>query len=268
MDDASFRRTVNAYARRHGRHDLPWRTTTDPYRILVSEVMLQQTQVPRVAGKYREFLTVFPSFRALAAAPASAALKVWQGLGYNRRALMLHRCAKTVVGRHGGRLPGDYDALRGLPGVGPYTAGAVLAFAFDEPHPVIETNIRRAYIHHWFPRRRKVDDAEIFPLVERHVRQVRSPRHWYGALMDYGTHLSAVMPNPNRRSRHHVRQAAFEGSLRQLRGAILRHLTECSPIRRATLAAAVGDARLDRALASLEREGFLCIDGPTVRLAP
>lgn len=267
MDDVAFRKLVTGYWKKHGRHDLPWRKTADPYAILVSEVMLQQTQVPRVVLKFRAFLRTFPTFRALADAPVSAVLRAWQGLGYNRRALMLQRCAQAVVRDHGGRLPADYDALRALPGIGPYTAGALLAFAFNKPHPVIETNIRRIFIHHYFPRVRSVADGRILPLVERTLDRAH-PRRWYSALMDYGTHLAETLPNPNRRSRHHVRQAAFEGSVRQVRGGILKVLLEGGPMTRAKLAAAVGhDGRLDAILARLEREGFIHRSGPGSRFS-
>lgn len=270
MDDSRFRRLVMQYWRRHGRHDLPWRTTSNPYRILVSEVMLQQTQVSRVIPKYRGFLRAFPTLRTLASAQPSAVLKQWQGLGYNRRALMLRQCAQAVVRSHGGQLPDDYDALCALPGIGPYTAGAVLAFAFNRPYPVIETNIRRAYLHHFFPRRRNVSDSDILPIVTRHSLFVGSPRDWYSALMDYGSWLGETTPktaNPNRRSRHYVRQAAFEGSLRQLRGRILRALLEKPGITAVRLYAALGDSRIPDVLPTLEREGFIVREKNRLRCA-
>lgn len=228
--------------------------------------MLQQTQVPRVVSKYREFLRAFPTFRALAVSSPARVLKVWQGLGYNRRALMLQRCAQTVVQDYKGRLPRGYEALKKLPGVGPYTAGAVLAFAFDVPHPIIETNIRRVYIHHFFPKRRNVSDREILSLVTRHLSVVSSPRDWYGALMDYGTSLAADVPNPNRRSRHYTRQSAFEGSLRQLRGKIIRHLTHNGAVEHASLTVLMGDTRTGSVVAALEKEGFVRVAEALVHL--
>lgn len=258
MTNAAFCSLVLRHWRRRGRHGLPWRKTRDPYAILVSEVMLQQTQVPRVIGKYREFLAAFPSFDALARARAVRVLAVWQGLGYNRRALMLHRCARSVVRCHGGRFPDGYAALRTLPGIGPYTAGAVLAFAFDRPHPVIETNIRRVYLHHFFPSRRNVPDSAILPLVIRHLSLVISPRDWYSALMDYGAHLAATVPNPNRRSRHHAIQPSFEGSGRQLRGRILRTVLRRGSVTLRMLRQMCGnDARTPGLTARLVQEGFL-----------
>jgi A/G-specific adenine glycosylase len=267
MDDRSFRARILGFWRRHGRHGLPWRATADPYAILVSEVMLQQTQVPRVINKYQEFLRAFPTFRALARAPRSRLLRVWQGLGYNRRALNLQRCAKEVVGS-GGKLPRTYDELRNLPGIGPYTAGAVLAFAFNLPHAVVETNIRRVYLHHFFPKRRNVPDSAILPLVIRHLSFVISPREWYSALMDYGAHLAAERVNPNRRSRHYSRQPAFRGSLRQLRGRIVRLVLERGPMLPGALAKACdGDARVTAAVTALVGEGFLVRSGGRIRCA-
>lgn len=266
MDDAVFRDRILKHYRAHGRHDLPWRKTADPYSVLVSEIMLQQTQVPRVVETYRAFLKAFPTFRALAAAPTARVLRAWQGLGYNRRALMLQRCAREVVQKYNGKLPADYESLEALPGIGPYTAGAVLAFAFDTAHPVIETNIRRIYLHHYFPGRRNVPDARLLPLVARHVSQVRSPRRWYSALMDYGTYLAATVPNPNRRSRHHTKQSVFEGSLRQLRGKILRHLTSQGSVEHARLPELMQDSRAQYAVAALEKEGFVRVIEAMVHL--
>jgi len=233
---------------RHGRHGLPWRRSINPYRILVSEMMLQQTQVSRVTDKFRAFIRAFPTFRALALAKPSDVLKQWQGLGYNRRALMLHRCAQKVTDTFRGRLPADYDALRRLPGIGPYTAGAILVFAYDAPWPLLETNIRRTYLHHFFPGRHRVRDTELLPLIERTMDRAH-PRRWFSALMDYGSWLASQTVNPNRRSRHYVRQSAFEGSDRQLRGRILRAMLGSEPLPR--------DRRTKHIAARLIDEGFV-----------
>lgn len=241
---------ILSYFRQHGRHGLPWRKTKNPYRILVSEVMLQQTQVSRVIEKYKQFLAAFPTFRVLAVAPARDVLKVWQGLGYNRRALMLQRCAQAVMREHGGKLPANYDALRTLPGLGPYTAGAVLVFAFNRPHPIIETNIRRVYLHHYFPNKKKVADAALLPLVVRTI-DTKEPRRWFGALMDYGTHLAATVENPNVRSKHYAKQAKFEGSVRQLRGRVLAAFLRGGALPR--------DPRLPKVVAVLKREGLIVV---------
>lgn len=223
---ASFRETVRLHYRLHGR-DLPWRRTRDPYHILVSEFMLQQTQVPRVLPKYRQFLALFPSVQALAVAPKSRLLGAWQGLGYNRRALNLRRSAEIIVHRHAGDVPRRMPDLLALPGVGPATAAAVSAFAFDIAIPFLETNIRAAYIHHFFQECSRVSDAELLPLVEATLDR-DDPREWYYALMDYGNHLKRTHSNPARRSAHASRQRPFEGSHRQLRASILRlFLEEC-----------------------------------------
>lgn len=252
------------YWRRHGRHDLPWRQTTDPYAIVVSEIMLQQTQVPRVIDKFRAFIKTFPSFRVLARAPVRKVLQAWQGLGYNRRALNLQRLAQQVVRDHGGKLPDEYKSLQQLSGIGAYTAGAILAFAFNKPVPVIETNIRRVVIHHYFPRR-TVDDRQILTIVERTLDR-QDPRRWYSALMDYGTYLASQVPNPNRRSRQYTKQSKFEGSLRQLRGRVVARVT-AKPVSVTALRRELPDDRLGPLLKQLEREGFLRRRGLVIECA-
>jgi len=221
---AAFRKIVYDYYKRHGR-DLPWRETTDPYRILVSEVMLQQTQAPRVLLKYKEFLDRFPDVAALAAAPLSHVLSAWQGLGYNRRALMLKQAAERIVAHHAGVVPRNVEALVSLPGIGPATARAVMAFAFNEPVILIETNIRAVFIHHFFSGEESIPDSSLIPLVEKTLDR-NNPGKWYNALMDYGTFLKRVHANPARRSAHHQRQSPFEGSVRQVRGAVIRLILE------------------------------------------
>ena len=219
-----FRALVYAQYRRH-RRTLAWRTTRDPYAILVSEVMLQQTQVARVARYYARFLARFPDPAALARAPLGAVLEQWSGLGYNRRALALQRAAQALVRDHGGSLPADPAALQRLPGIGPATAGALLAFAFDRPVVFIETNIRRVYLDRFFADSAGVPDRALLPLVACTLDR-EHPRRWYYALMDYGAALGRRGLNPNRRSAHYARQSAFPGSFRQLRGLVLRLLTE------------------------------------------
>ena len=221
-----FRGFVWRHYKAHGRHDLPWRKTKDPYKILVSEIMLQQTQVQRVIAKYEEFLKAFPTVRVLAAASLSDVLKVWIGLGYNRRAKFLHDAAKQIVERNSGKFPKTYTELRALPGVGDYTAKAIRVFAFNQPEVLIETNIRGALLHHFFPPSRNVPDAKLIPILEQLLHTISNSREWFNALMDYGSHLKQLYPNPSRRSRHHVKQSKFEGSLRQVRGAILRAHTQ------------------------------------------
>jgi len=219
-----FREAVYRFYDEAGRDDLPWRSTSDPYHIFVSEIMLQQTQVSRARDKYGEFLERFPDFGSLAQAPLRSVLSAWSGLGYNRRAQAMKRAAEVIVSKHGGGLPRGLEQLRSLPGIGPATAASISAFAFDEAHPFIETNIRTVFIHYFFHDREGVTDAEILPLVEQTLDRAR-PRRWYSALMDYGVMLKREHANPSRRSAHHARQGAFEGSDRQARGLIVKALT-------------------------------------------
>jgi len=215
--------------------DLPWRRTRDPYAVLVSEVMLQQTQVPRVLVRYDEWLADFPTLDALASAPLEAVLRAWQGLGYNRRAIALKRTAELVVAEHGvaganvshqPALPEDERALLALPGVGPATASGIRAFAFDLPGVYLETNVRTVVLHELFRERDGVPDKEIVPILTAALAEAESrgitPRVWYYALLDYGAHLKRTVPNPSRRSSHHTRQSAFVGSVRQKRAWLLR----------------------------------------------
>lgn len=227
MTPRQFRSRVLAYWKKAGRHDLPWRKTTDVYRVLVSEVMLQQTQVERVIPYYHTFLKKFPTVRVLANASLSEVLKAWQGLGYNRRARMLHEAAKVVVTTYNGRMPHDSVCLMTLPGVGPYTAGAVAAFSSNEDSIIIETNIRTAVLHHFFPYTEQVSDAEIRSVLEK-VYPVGRAREWYAALMDYGAMLKRRGVKRNAQAKGYAKQKAFKGSSREARGAILRALLDGS----------------------------------------
>ncbi|GFO60126.1 endonuclease III [Geomonas silvestris] len=256
-DVAAFREVVLDFYAAQGR-TLPWRETRDPYAILVSEIMLQQTQVDRVREKYREFLGEFPTLEALAAAELSRVLTVWQGLGYNRRAVALKNCAQAAVEQLGGKLPADIARLESLPGIGPYTARAVAAFAFDIPSAFIETNIRSVFILHFFPGAESVHDRELLPLVEAALVRER-PREWYYALMDYGAMLKKTRVNPSRQSAHHVRQSPFRGSNRERRSLILRSILASPGITQKDLVRALPEQEESLAgnLERLEREGFI-----------
>lgn len=254
MTAKALQKLVWDYYRKYGR-DLPWRKTRDPYRIVVSEVMLQQTQVERVIPYYERFIKQFSSFRVLARAEQGDVLRAWQGLGYNRRALNLQKLARVVISEHEGKLPATFEGLDALPGIGKGTAGSLSAFVFNKPVPFIETNIRRVFIHHFFKNKQEVRDDEILKLVERTL-PARRAREWYYALMDYGSHLGKKVENPNRKSAHYGRQSRFEGSNRQLRGAILRgFLSGLSETELERLAGS--KTKLARVRGELEKEGFL-----------
>lgn len=253
----AFQKAVLGYYRLYGR-DLAWRKTADPYHILVAEIMLQQTQVDRVAVKYPAFIAAFPGFPALAKAPLADILAVWQGLGYNRRAIALQGCARKVTEEFCGDLPRDPGILATFPGIGKATAASICAFAFNMPVVFIETNIRRVFIHYFFPDAESVDDREILPLAEKALCQ-KDPRTWYNALMDLGTDLRRVTKNPNRRSRHYTRQDAFEGSDRKIRGGILRMLLAENHMTTGEITGRFSQetGRIERILGDLEHEGFI-----------
>ena len=214
--------------------DLPWRRTYNPYAIWISEVMLQQTQVSRVDGRWQRWLERFPTVDALAAAAPSDVLEEWQGLGYNRRALSVHRAAQAIS-EAGGVFPQDPKELVKLPGIGPATAAGIRAFAFNLHGVYLETNVRTVFLHELYPQAEGVPDSELVPLVEltcpASVEDAAdaaatelTPRSWYYALLDYGAYLKKTIPNPSRRSKSHVKQSRFEGSHRQKRAELLRVL--------------------------------------------
>ncbi len=266
--------TVWTYYRANKR-DMPWRTDTRPYYVVVSEIMLQQTQIDRVMKKFPHFIERFPDWHALAKASVTDVLHVWSGLGYNRRALFLKRIAETITNgrKTSGELPRTYEALRELPGIGPNTAGSILAFAYNIPHPFIETNIRSVFIHFFFSEIekregrkacKKISDTEIMPLIEKalaHPRNAKNPREWHYALMDYGAYLKKIMPNPSRKSVHHMKQSPFKGSNRELRSRILKLIME-KPMKATHIfeyfkKEKVAQTKLVKNLQDLVKEGFL-----------
>lgn len=263
----AFQAQIWAFYAHSGRHNLPWRKTKNPYKILVSEVMLQQTQVSRVVEKYQEFLKKFPSTETLANAPLSEVLSVWQGMGYNRRALALKKMAEKITGEYKGKIPKARAILESLPGVGPYTAGAVRAFAFNEPEVFIETNIRRIFIHHFFKDKEGISDKEILSLVEMTL-DTKNPREWYYALMDYGAHLPKVAKkNSNTQSKHYTKQSTFKGSLRELRGRIIRELGASSKTLVALTKVCDGDTRTKEALDALAKDKLIKYENRKYQLA-
>lgn len=258
-------RTLKSFYATQRRDHLPWRNTRDPYKILVSEVMLQQTQVERVIPKYDAFVKAFPTPKALAKAPLSKVLKLWSGLGYNRRAKYLHEAGKKLASAETSRekvlgspvsrskrsrarlfsrevsAPLSVDFLESLPGVGPYTARAVAVFAYNRSEIFIETNIRTVFTYFCFPTKKKVADTEILPLVAEALKKSKmQPRDFYTALMDYGSYLKRQGVKLNSKSKHYTKQSKFEGSRRQKNAARLRAL----------LARGASDSELEKALHS------------------
>ena len=251
-----FIETVMEYYRAHGRDYLPWRKTSNPYQIAVSEIMLQQTQVERVVPKYQDFVRQFPTTKQLAEASLAEVLTAWQGLGYNRRAKNLKHCAEVVHSEYRGRWPTTYEALQTVPGIGPYTAGAIMAFAYNQAVPLIETNIRTVYLHRFFLHQVDVTDKHILQSIAVHLKHLPAcnveAKTWYAALMDYGSYLKKVHGNPNRRSKSYTVQSTFAGSDRQVRGAIVRALAT-SPLSKQKLSAAVPAASSQQFAVQLEK---------------
>lgn len=224
QDTQNFQKYLLHWYTRHGRFSLPWRVTHDPYHVLVSELMLQQTQVERVIPKYEAFLKQFPTIKQVAEASLAEVLQLWQGLGYNRRAKYLHAAARELHFKHNDTFPSSTTELQKLPGIGPYTASAIAAFAFNKPVVVIETNIRTVFLYHFFPGQSNIADLNLIPLIEQSIYK-DDPRSWYSALMDYGSWLKKNIENSSRRSKHHTVQSRFKGSVREVRGSVLRILS-------------------------------------------
>ncbi len=247
---------------RTNKRDFPWRFTKDPYAILISEFMLQQTQTARVVEKYTAFLKRFPTVTDVAHARPSDVITLWQGLGYNRRALYLKKAAEKIVSDYGGVVPNNSYDLQTLSGIGPYTSGAILAFAHNISTVCLETNIRRVFLYHFFHDKTGVADSELIPYIEASVDQ-KNPREWYWALMDYGASLPRIIKqNSNRRSASYVKQSKFEGSLRQVRGEILRLLTvkkslSVVSLRTALIKKGFEKEKITRAMGDLVNEGFI-----------
>lgn len=259
---------LKAFYKKEGRSHLPWRKTKDPYKILVSELMLQQTQVERVIPFYNSFIKKFPTAAVLAKAPLSSVLRAWQGLGYNRRAKFLHEAAKQLVALK--KFPRSAEEIEELRGVGHYTARAVAAFAFNAPEVFVETNIRTVFFWHSdFLRQHEVADKDLLPLIAHALKASRmEPREFYAALMDYGAHLKRQGVRLNSKSKHYAKQSKFKGSARELRGAILRELLQ----HRASLSTLVHripatKEDLARELARLAAEGLIKLHGKLFTVA-
>lgn len=267
-----FKKTVLDFYKKNKRK-LPWRTTINPYYILVSEIMLQQTQVVRVVEKYEQFIKKFPTIHALADSSQNAVLRMWQGLGYNRRGLFLHQAAKIIAKKYNGVVPLEVELLQKLPGIGPYTAVAVTVFAGQQSRVCIETNIRRVFIYHFFGNKKNIADAEIFPIIEKTIAKEKNPRQWYWALMDYGAQLpKLIQSNPNKKSNRYTRQSKFKGSLRHARGAVLKIVVknkkaiEVADLKRELKKQNISTQNSAKAISALQAEGFIKVTGNTVKI--
>lgn len=205
------------------RRDFSWRNRVTPYRVMVSELMLQQTQTGRVIEKFSEFMKMFPSIKSLAEASSGDVLKVWSGLGYNRRALYLHKAAGIILNEFKSRIPENREDLLSLPGIGTGTAAAIRVFAFNIPDVIIETNVRTVYRRIFFPEKTAISDSEIAKLVEESL-DIDNPREWFYAIMDYGVYLKQQGYQVNNVFKGYQKQSRFEGSRRQVRGAVLKRL--------------------------------------------
>ncbi len=265
MNTTDFQELVWDKARELYR-EMSWRQDTRPYYVLVSEIMLQQTQVDRVIPKFEAFITAFPDVESLASAPLSEVLKLWSGLGYNRRAKFLHESAKKIVADFGGSFPETLEGLKSLPGVGANTAGAILAYSFNQPVVYIETNVRTVYFHHYFNDDTSVTDTQIRAIAEETIDR-EHPREWYWGIMDYGSYLKRQGVGRNDKSHHYKKQSALKGSVREVRGAILRVLASESldetGLRRATF----NDERFEPALQGVIRDGLVLESKGQYRLA-
>ena len=245
--------------------DMPWRDNTEPYYVLVSELMLQQTQVERVIPKFELFIHTFPTIESLAKAPLSEVLTLWSGLGYNRRAKFLHATAKKVIADFEGTIPDTYDSLTSLPGIGPNTAGAILAYSFNQPVVFIETNVRTVYFHHFFKDQALVTDKELREIVENTVDR-EHPRQWYWGVMDYGSYLKKQGVGRINQSSHYKKQPPLKGSMREVRGLILKALAKKAYNLDELRAELPKDERFEASVKALIAEGFINRTSDLLRL--
>lgn len=264
MNTEDFQKLLQEKARELYR-DMPWRDDTRPYYVLVSELMLQQTQVSRVVPKFEAFIAAFPDETALANAPLSDVLTLWSGLGYNRRAKFLHEAAKKIVHTFSGVFPRNEIDILSLPGVGKNTCGAIRAYAFNEPAIFIETNVRTVYFHHFFPSGDKVSDAEVDALLQQTINH-KTPREFYWALMDYGSELKKQGVGAIAQSKHYKKQSPLKGSVREVRGQLLRVLQYESLSEARLRAKTANDERFSPALLGLEQDGLIERTGQQFRL--
>lgn len=273
----AFQKVIWNYYKVSGRGNLPWRKNINPYKIWVSEIMLQQTRVDRVVPFFKSWIKAFPTVAKLANASQVEILKHWKGLGYNSRALRMKQTAQEIVKNYQGKFPKTLPELEKLPGIGPYTAGAICAFADNQPVTVIETNIRRVFIHHFFYDKSGVHDDDILELVKKTLPE--NVRGWYWALMDYGSFLGRTLNisgkkyNPNVQSKHYTKQSKFSGSDRQIRGKILEillqeknHTILPSKLYKQLQTFSKNKKRIGTILVQMENEKFLEMKGGKILL--
>lgn len=273
-----FQKIVFDYFTTSGRTHLPWREKINPYKVWVSEVMLQQTQVDRVIPFFNNWMKHFPDIHTLANASQIDVLKYWKGLGYNSRALRMKKSTEEIVQKYNGIFPKEKSEIEKLPGIGPYTAGAIVAFAYNQSTVIIETNIRRVFIHHFFHDQENISDDAILELVEKTLPE-KDFRMWYWALMDYGSHLGRTLNiagkkyNPNVQSKHYNKQSKFIGSDRQIRGRILEILLQeknneitLIKLQKGIIELTTDHERTQRILDQLVLENFITIQNKKIQL--
>jgi A/G-specific adenine glycosylase len=258
---------IYSYYKQYKR-DFPFRNQISPFNVLVSEIMLQQTQTGAVSEKFLNFINYFPDFKTLAEAPLEEVLKIWHGLGYNRRAVALKKIAEIVVNEYDNKLPENIEILNSFPQIGHNTAASIYTFSFDKPAVFIETNIRRVYIYFFFPTSDNVKDKDILPFIEKTIDN-SNPRQWYYALMDYGVMLKKTHPELNKKSAHYRKQAPFKGSNREIRGKILKLLIETKSIDETKIIKKLKfkSEKIYKVLDQLEKEGFIKREGPLIFIA-
>lgn len=257
--DKVFVKKVLDFYNAEGRHDLIWRKKINAYRILVSEIMLQQTQVVRVTPKFNAWMKECPTLKKLATASFSDILKLWQGLGYQRRAKALFELSRTI-----NALPKTYEGLIGLKGIGPYTASAIMAFAYDTfPPHLLETNIRTALIEEFHKRKKSIPDNLLYDDLARlneNTQVVKvGARNFYYALMDYGAYLKASKISHNEKSSHYAKQSPYKGSVRELRAKIVFAVAHNKTLPK--------DERTKEILAKLVTEGYIVKKGRSYSIA-
>ncbi len=263
----SFQKIIYDFYTYHKRK-FPFRENITPYNVLISEIMLQQTQTGRVSEKFLKFTEKFPNFQSLSQAPLDIILKEWKGLGYNRRAVALKKITEIIVKDYNNELPDSLETLKSFPQIGHNTASSIITFAFNKPTAFIETNVRRVYIYFFFPKKRNISDKEILPIVKLTIDK-NNPREWYYALMDYGVMLKKLHPELNKKSAHYRKQTPFKGSSRQIRGELLKMLINNKTIKIQEFKKKIkidDTERLKKILNQLQKEGFIEIREDIVKL--